>query len=84
MFLKSDAVFDLSSLSDTSPLQWTVAQVGQWLVSIGFPQYVQVFTENEIDGEALADLGNDILKDFVKPGGHRVKILKARHTLFAK
>ncbi len=38
--------------------------------------------ENDMDGMALADVANDILKDFVQHARHRVKILKARDTLY--
>jgi hypothetical protein len=68
---------------DTPPSKWTVAQVGQWLESLGFAQHVSAFKKNEIDGEVLAMLTNDLLKDYVGVGGHRLKIIKARDELFA-
>ncbi len=57
--------------------------MGQWLESLGFAQHVSAFKKNEIDGEVLAMLTNDLLKDYVGVGGHRLKIIKARDELFA-
>ena len=51
--------------------------VRAWLVEHGFEQLVDVFEENEIDGEVLFDLTNEDLKDLGIALGPRKKLLKA-------
>ena len=54
------------------------------MVEIGFSQYVEIFKENEIDGEALRVLTFDNFKELVPALGHRAKMLMARDALFGK
>jgi hypothetical protein len=49
---------------------------------IGFPQYIEVFKNNDIDGDALRITEREDLKDLIELAGHRIRILKARDTLF--
>ena len=52
--------------------------ISEWLHSHGLDQYGQVFAENDIDLDLLADLNDQALKDIgVTSVGHRVKLLKA-------
>ena len=51
-------------------------QVGQWLTSIGLPQYKTVFHENAIDGAVLVEMGTEDLDYLnIKALGHRKMIL---------
>ena len=51
--------------------------VTDWLGSLGFAQYVELFAANAIDAEVLPDLTDDELKELGVPLGHRKKLLKA-------
>ncbi len=55
----------------------TVAEVGDWLARRGFERWVQVFADNEIDGDALRELSEAHLKELGVPLGPRVKLLRA-------
>ena len=48
-----------------------------WLDQIGLPEYAPIFAEHAIDGEVLADLDDQDLRDLGVPLGHRKKLLKA-------
>ena len=74
-------IISLTVLFDSA--QWSIAQVGEWLGHIGFGQYIQVFSHNEIDGEAVKDLNNDFRQDLVPVLKHRMTIFKLRGALFA-
>jgi len=54
-----------------------MTDVRSWLIEHGFQQHVDLFEENEIDGEVLFDLTNDDLKELGLPLGQRKKLLKA-------
>ncbi len=58
-----------------------MAEVGQWLESIGLQQYVEVFKDNDMDGEILSLSSRDDLEKLVLSLGHRIKILKARDLM---
>jgi len=51
--------------------------IRDWLQKHGFEQHVQLFEDNEIDGEVLFDLTNDDLKELGLSLGSRKKLLKA-------
>jgi predicted ATPase/class 3 adenylate cyclase len=51
--------------------------IAGWLDQIGLPEYAPIFAEHAIDGEILADLNDQDLKDLGVPLGHRKKLLKA-------
>ena len=51
--------------------------VRDWLHKHAFEQFVDLFEENEIDGDVLLELTNDDLKDLGLPLGSRKKLLKA-------
>ncbi len=56
--------------------------VGEWLDELGLGQYAKTFAENDIDGETLAGLTSDDLKELgVVSLGHRKKLLAAIATL---
>eukprot|EP00750_Incisomonas_marina_P012122 INCI16585.2.p1 GENE.INCI16585.2~~INCI16585.2.p1 ORF type:complete len:551 (-),score=121.31 INCI16585.2:314-1966(-) len=56
--------------------EWSQAEVGQWLTSIGLPQYKTVFHENAIDGAVLVEMGTEDLDYLnIKALGHRKMIL---------
>ena len=46
-----------------APSQWTVAQVAEWVRSIGLPEAAQSFAEHEVEGAALLDLTTAELKE---------------------
>ncbi len=54
------------------------------MAEISFAQYVEMFKENEIDGEALRVLSPDNFKELVPALGHRAKLLMSRDALFGK
>ena len=51
--------------------------LAQWLEQRGFPQYAQVFAENDVDLEALRLLSDADLKQLGISLGHRRKLLQA-------
>ena len=51
--------------------------ISEWLQSLGFDQYAQIFVDNYIDLEVLPDLSDAELKELGVPLGHRKKLLKA-------
>ena len=58
---------------------WTVAEVGDWLISNDLENYVKFFEKEGIDGEALlflsaTDIQNNMAKAFKL--GERIKLLK--------
>jgi hypothetical protein len=68
-----------------APSQWTVAQVAEWVRSIGLPEAAQSFAEHEVEGAALLDLTTAELKDElgVSKFGHVKKLSKALEELRA-
>ena len=58
--------------------EMTVEEVGKWLISKGFSDFVQIFTDNEIDGSVVLKLTDSELKEIgVKALGKRKKIISA-------
>ncbi|MDH3582126.1 MAG: AAA family ATPase, partial [Hyphomicrobiales bacterium] len=55
--------------------------VRKWLNDNGFERFADLFEENEIDSDALRELGEDHLKELGIPLGPRVKLLKAIASL---
>ena len=51
--------------------------IASWLTRLGLDKYVRVFTENEIDLDALRHLSEDDLKELGLPVGPRRKVLAA-------
>lgn len=51
--------------------------IASWLTRLGLDKYVKVFTENEIDLDALRHLSEDDLKELGLPVGPRRKVLAA-------
>jgi len=54
-----------------------VAGMLQWLETLGLAEYAPLFEQHRIDGEVLADLTDDELRQIGIPLGHRKKLLKA-------
>src|SRR5512145_833951 len=54
-----------------------VVDVGKWLQTLGLGQHAELFERHAIDGEVLATLTADDLKDLDLPLGHRKKLLSA-------
>ena len=67
------------------PVQrWSVADAGDWLVSLDLAQYGETFARNEISGRELLDLGLDDLDYMgVKALAHRKRLLKGVAELCA-
>ncbi|CAH0373204.1 unnamed protein product [Pelagomonas calceolata] len=67
------------------PVQrWSVADAGDWLVSLDLAQYCETFASNEISGRELLDLGLDDLDYMgVKALAHRKRLLKGVAELCA-
>lgn len=54
---------------------WDEARVGDWLRSINCGQYVEIFRRNNINGENLMDMDQQVLKEMgIKKIGDRVRI----------
>nr|MCH9675927.1 adenylate/guanylate cyclase domain-containing protein [Gammaproteobacteria bacterium] len=52
-----------------------------WLTELGLEKYAPEFTENEIDLDVVADLGEDDLRELGLPMGPRKKFLRAAKAL---
>lgn len=68
------------------PERWTVAQVSQWLISLGFEKHAKQFAENEINGICLQEGLDDetlIALEVALPV-HRNILRKKAAELFAK
>jgi len=67
------------------PVQrWSVADAGDWLVSLDLAQYGETFARNEISGRELLDLGLDDLDYMgVSVLAHRKRLLKGVAELCA-
>ena len=51
--------------------EWGISEVCEWLKEIGLGEHCEMFEENEIMGEHLADLSKDELKELgIKKLGH--------------
>ena len=46
------------------PYEWSKEEVSQWVKHIGYPQYMNDFVQQQIDGEALFELPNCSTQDF--------------------
>jgi class 3 adenylate cyclase len=59
-----------------------LADVAQWLGTIGLEQYTDAFAENDIDFDLLSSLDHELLQAIgVKSVGHRMRLLKAALAL---
>jgi hypothetical protein len=64
--------------------KWSVADCGDWLVSLDLAQYIETFSKNEISGRELLELGLDDLDYMgVKALAHRKRLLKGVAELCA-
>ncbi len=64
--------------------KWSVADCGDWLVSLDLAQYRETFSSNEISGRELLDLGLDDLDYMgVSVLAHRKRLLKGVAELCA-
>ncbi|KAH3743129.1 serine/threonineprotein kinase [Pelomyxa schiedti] len=55
--------------------QWTVAQVGQWIEAIGFPEYSASFVANQIKGSKLLLSSEEELVPLIPNAAHHKLIL---------
>ncbi|KJE91476.1 hypothetical protein CAOG_02606 [Capsaspora owczarzaki ATCC 30864] len=71
------SILDLSTIH-----QWTAEDVAQWMGANGFAEYIPLFQENDIDGEALLALDHETLGSMsITSAGRRLRILRAIATL---
>ena len=64
--------------------KWSVADCGDWLISLDLAQYCKTFASNEISGRELLDLGLDDLDYMgVSVLAHRKRLLKGVSELCA-
>ena len=64
--------------------QWDEATVGEWLKSVNCGKYRQIFASNNINGDALLDCDQNILKEVgVTKVGDRIRIMVAVKSLRA-
>ena len=82
----STAAFPTLSLSKLNPANltsWSVDDVCHWLVQQSLGKFIDIFKENQVDGECLLSLDNDLLKNDlgIAALGHRSRILKRVQTL---
>jgi mitogen-activated protein kinase kinase kinase len=62
--------------------QWDEATVGEWLKSVNCEKYRQLFEKNNINGDALLDCDQNILKEVgVTKVGDRIRIMVAVKAL---
>jgi len=62
--------------------QWDEATVGEWLKSVNCGKYRQIFASNNINGDALLDCDQNILKEVgVNKVGDRIRIMVAVKSL---
>ena len=62
--------------------QWDEATVGEWLKSVNCGKYRQLFASNNINGDALLDCDQNILKEVgVTKVGDRIRIMVAVKSL---
>ena len=54
-----------------------MSDIASWLARLGLDKYIEAFTENEVDFDALRHLGEDDLKELGLPIGPRRKVLAA-------
>jgi len=65
--------------------QWDEDTVGEWLKSVNCGKYRQLFATNNINGDALLDCDQNILKEVgVTKVGDRIRILVAVKALRAR
>jgi mitogen-activated protein kinase kinase kinase len=65
--------------------QWDEHTVGEWLKSVNCGKYRQMFAKNNINGDALLDCDQNILKEVgVTKVGDRIRILVAVKALRAR
>ena len=62
---------------DSTGQKITSEDLGIWLKSIRMGKYLQVFIDNEIDVDVIAELTDNDLKDLDIPVGSRRRLLKA-------
>jgi mitogen-activated protein kinase kinase kinase len=62
--------------------QWDESMVGEWLKSVNCGKYRQIFASNNINGDALLDCDQNILKEVgVTKVGDRIRIMVAVKAL---
>ena len=73
----------LSKLNPANLTSWSVEDVSQWLTENSLGQFVDIFSENLIDGDCLMSLTNGQLKEDlgITALGHRSRIMKRVHEL---
>ncbi|KAK9475460.1 uncharacterized protein V1510DRAFT_349375, partial [Dipodascopsis tothii] len=63
-------------------VDWTTADVSNWLIRLGLRQYEPSFSENDISGDVLVHLDHESLKELgVVAVGHRLQILKSVYNI---
>jgi predicted ATPase/class 3 adenylate cyclase len=61
-----------------------MSAIGNWLASLGLPQYAQAFESNDIDMDLLSEVNDQALIAIgISSTGHRLRILKAINKLSA-
>ncbi|EQC41170.1 hypothetical protein SDRG_01147 [Saprolegnia diclina VS20] len=62
---------------------WTARQVAEWVTRSGFAEYAQTFEKNDITGDVLPTITNDVLREDLKVSayGHRIKLVNAIQKL---
>ena len=73
----------LSRLNPANITSWSVNDVAVWMTQNGFGEFEEVFRQNEVDGECLLSLDNNLLRNDlgVSQLGKRSKILKRVDSL---
>eukprot|EP00833_Pecoramyces_ruminatium_P010438 jgi/Orpsp1_1/1184470/evm.model.c7180000089662.1 len=65
----------MSYNNNNNTKEWTVEDVGKWLIEVGYEKYKEIFKENDIDGQVLLELTESHLKELnIKSLGERIKI----------
>ena len=75
-------IFNNSFLKVEKPWKWSSFQISQWLHSIGFGSYSQIFIDNEIVNNTFCSLGESDLKELgITSTCDRIKILEELKSL---
>lgn len=68
----------VTQLSRDMVMVWDVAEVGNWLESLGFGEYAPLFAENDVKGKELLGLARRDLRDMgITKVGHVKRIMNS-------
>ncbi|CAF4990973.1 unnamed protein product [Rotaria sp. Silwood1] len=72
---------DLSMIHTDNVIAWTMDDVAKWLAAISLHKYIDLFKNNEIDGETLFDFDTEMENEMIPVGKDRIAFRKALKKL---